>query len=396
MKKTLCVAVMVCVGLVSVMAGISYAQKAPYVVGLAYDLTGITSNLGVASKRGADIALDAINAAGGINGRQLKRIVYDNESNTTKAVINTKKLIDVDKAVICGGYNSSGTTMASIQTAEGGKTVLFSAAASDKIWVPTKKWVFNVVPRQKEASIPLLIENLIQRGAKKIGYIHIDNVYGQTGREVFDAACKEMKLVPAIIEKYSPGSTDVGPQMVHIRAAGVDGLLVTGQLADTVMVIKNARDQGLNFPVASDYAIVSPEFITLAGKHGEGIVTTSLKALVAPDLPANDPQKAVATDLYNKYLKLYGAFSLYSGHGWDIINLLAAALKRVDPSLDPAKPADLVKIREQIRDNLEKTKGFVGQNGIFNYTTTNHNGLGPKCYVPVVIEQGKWRLYKGK
>ena len=65
-------------------------------------------------------------------------------------------------------------------------------------------------------------------------------------------------------------------------------------------------------------------------------------------------------------------------------------------SWTPTKEADVVEIRAQIRDNLEKIKGFVGQNGIFNYSPDNHNGLGPKCYVPVVVENGKWRLYKAK
>ena len=374
----------------------SLAQKSVYTIGIALDLTGITSNIGIAEKRAVEIAVDAINAAGGVNGRQLKPIIYDNESSTTKAVLNTKRLIDVDNAVVCAGYSSSGTTMASIQTAEDGKTVLYSAAASEKVWIPTKKWVFNVVPRQKEASIPILIENLLQRGAKKIGYIYIDNVYGQTGRDVFDVTCKEMNLQPAIIEKYAPGSTDVGPQIVHIKAAGVDGLLVTGQLADTAMVIKNARDLGFTHPIVSDYAIVGPEFIDLAGKYGEGIVTTTLKTLVAPDLPKSDIQKKVATDLYTKYTKQYGGFSLYAGHTWDQIYMIAEALKKVDPKLDPEKPVDLAKIREQVRDNLEKIKGFVGQNGVFNYTPDNHNGLGPKCYVPVVVEKGRWKLYRGK
>jgi branched-chain amino acid transport system substrate-binding protein len=286
--------------------------------------------------------------------------------------------------------------MAAIQTVEEGKIVLFSAGASEKIWIPTKKWVFNVVPRQKEASIPMLIENLIQRGAKKIAYIYIDNVYGQTGKEAFDWAVKEMKITPAIVEKYPPGSTDVGPQLTHIKAAGADALLITGQMADTVMVIKNARDLGFDRTIVSDYAIVGPEFIELAGKYGEGIVTTTLKALVAPDLPNNDIQKKIAMDLYSKYTKQYGPFSLYAGHAWDQAYMLVTALKKVDPKLDPGKPADLVKIREQLRDNLEGIKEFVGQNGVFNYSPDNHNGLGPKCYVPVVVENGKWKLYKGK
>ncbi|MGD0235822.1 MAG: ABC transporter substrate-binding protein [Syntrophorhabdales bacterium] len=387
----------VMLGFLLLACGEGRAQKAaPYPVGAVFDLTGILSSIGSPEKRGQEIAVEAVNAAGGVNGRQLKMTMYDSESNATKGVTETKRLIDVDKVIAGLGYSSTGVSMAAIQTVESGKIVMLGAGASEKIWIPTNKWVFNVVPRQREASIPALLEVLQERGAKKIAYINIDNTFGQTGREVFDWAVKEMKITPAIIEKYAVGSTDVGPQITHIKAAGADGLLITGQMADTVMVIKNARDQGFSGPIVADYSIVGPEFIDLAGKYGEGIVTTSLKTLVAPDLPNNDPQKRVAMELYSKYTKQYGAFSLYAGHGWDEVYLLVTALRKVDPKLDPAKDADLLKIRAQIRDNLETIKGFVGQNGIFNYSPDNHNGLGLKCYVPVVVENGKWRLYKGK
>jgi branched-chain amino acid transport system substrate-binding protein len=396
MKRVFVGTILVIVGLILLTASSSLAQQKlpPYTIGMVTDLTGRMSDMGIANKRGMEIAVEAVNAAGGVNGRQLKVVLYDGESDPSKSVIHTKKVIDVDKAIITTSYNLSGSTMASIQTAEAGKTVLFSASASEKIWIPTKKWIFNVVPRQWEASIPMLIEVLQQKGAKKIAYIYIDSTYGQTGKETFERAVKEMKFTPAIIDKYAPGTTDVAPQITHIKAAGADGILITGNLADTVMVIKNARDMGFTGPIVSDYAIVGPEFINLGGKYVEGIVTTSLKALVAPELPANDPQKKVAMALYSEYIKRHGSFSLYAGHMWDEIYLIVEALKKVDPKLDPTKEADLVKIRAQLRDNLEQIKGFVGQNGIFNYSPDNHNGLPPRCYVPVVVEGGKWRLYK--
>jgi branched-chain amino acid transport system substrate-binding protein len=396
MKRVFVGMVLVIVGLMLLATSSSFAQQKlpPYTIGMVTDLTGRMSDMGIANKRGMEIAVEAVNAAGGVNGRQLKVVLYDGESDPAKSVIHTKKIIDVDKAIITTSYNLSGSTMASIQTAEAGKTVLLSASASERIWIPTKKWIFNVVPRQWEASIPMLIEVLQQKGAKKIAYIYIDSTYGQTGKETFDRAVKEMKFTPAIMEKYAPGTTDVAPQITHIKAAGADGILITGNLADTVMVIKNAKDMGFTGPIVSDYAIVGPEFINLGGKYVEGIVTTSLKALVAPELPANDPQKKVAMALYSEYIKRHGSFSLYAGHMWDEIYLIVEALKKVDPKLDPTKEADLVTIRAQLRDNLEQIKGFVGQNGIFNYSPDNHNGLPPRCYVPVVVEGGKWRLYK--
>ena len=68
------------------------------------------------------------------------------------------------------------------------------------------------------------------------------------------------------------------------------------------------------------------------------------------------------------------------------------ALEKVDPSLDPSNDEDLKKIRSQLRNNIEELKNVVGQNGVFNYSPDNHNGLSYGCYVPVVIENGKWRL----
>lgn len=395
MKKSVAFFVALFLGMGICFAGtVLAAQDMTYPIGFVLDLTGRTSTIGIPEKRAVEIAITAINKAGGINGRKLKSIIYDAGSKTQQAVLHTNRLIDVDKVIICAGYSSSGTSMASIPVAESKKTPLFSAGAASIIWIPTKKWAFNVVPRQLEASIPTLIENLMKRGSKKIAYIYIDNVYGQTGKKTFDQASKMMNFKPIIVQKYSPGSTDVSPQITHIKAAGADGMLITGQLADTFMVIKNARDMGFTDPIVSDYAVVGPEFIDLAGEYGEGIVSTSLKTLVAEDLPADDPQKKICMDLYDEYTKNYGPFSLYAGHTWDQIYIIAEALKNIDPALDPAKSSDLKKIRSLLRDNIEGIKGFVGQNGVFNYTLDNHNGLGPKCYVPVVVKNGKWVLYK--
>ena len=76
--------------------------------------------------------------------------------------------------------------------------------------------------------------------------------------------------------------------------------------------------------------------------------------------------------------------------------MVAMALGKIDPKLDPTKDKDLEMIRSNLRDNLERLKGVVGQNGIFNYSENDHIGLAEGCYVPVVVQGGKWRLYKGK
>ena len=397
MKKLLVLVIVLCMGLIwTVSQEVQAAAKEPYVIGLAVDLTGPTSFIGKPVEAVIKMRVDEFNKAGGINGRALKLVILDNESAPAKTVLNTKKLIEVDKVVACLGYSSSGTTLAAIETAESGETVLYSHASSDKIWIPTKKWVFNVVPRTMEACTPMMIDNLIKRGAKKISYIYIDNAMGQTGLEAFNVYVQKTGIKPAIIEKYEPAATDVSPQITHIKNSGADGLFVDGLAADGALVLKTARELGFRSPINFGYGIVGPEFIRLASKYGEGVLSTSLRALVAKELPDTDPQKKVAVDLYNKYTKAFGDFSLYAGHGWDSISISAQALAKVDPSLDPTNEGDLKKIRSQLRASIEGTKNFLGQNGIFSYTPDNHNGLPPGCYVPVVIEKGKWAFYKEK
>jgi len=374
------------------LAPISEAKKEPYVIGVALELTGRAAGLGIPAERVYKMKVDDINKSGGVNGREIQLVFLDNESKPDKAVLNAKKLMEVDRAVALLGFLTSGAALATAGTAADGEIVLFANASSEKIWRPTKKWVFNVVPRQKDACTPLLVDNLLQRGCKKIAYVYIDTAYGQTGKETFEWVMKKKGLKPAIIEKYAPGTTDVSPQITHIKTSGADGLIICGYMGDTAMVLKSARDLGIKFPIVSEYAVVGPEFIELTGKYGEGVVSTSLKALVASDLADNDVQKKIATELYDRYTQKYGIFSLYGGHAYDALTLTKMALEKVDPNLDPSKDEDLKKIRAQLRDNIEKLKNVVGQNGVFNYSPDNHNGLSYGCYVPVVIENGKWRL----
>ena len=392
MKKFRFVAVAVFVFAGMLLAPVSEAKKTPYVIGVALSLTGRAAGLGIPSQRVYKMRADDFNKAGGINGREMELVFLDNESNPAKGVLNAKKLIEVDKVIALHGYITSGAALASVGTAMDSETVLFANASSQKIWRPTKKWVFNVVPRQKDACTPLLVDNLIGRGAKNIAYIYIDTAYGQTGKETFEWMMKEKGMKPAIIEKYAPGTTDVSPQITHIKTSGADGLIICGYMGDTAMVLKSARDLGIKFPIVSEYAVVGPEFIKLTGKYGEGVISTSLKALVAHDLPDNDIQKKIAMELYDRYTKKYGMFSLYCGHSWDALTLTKIALEKVDPNLDPSNDKDLKKIRAQLRNNIEQLKNVVGQNGIFNYSPDNHNGLPYGCYVPVVIKNGKWHL----
>ena len=395
MKKwTLIAAVSVALGCTVFGAAVQAAERAPYVLGVVLNMTGSSANIGIAEERGARMVVDEINKAGGIHGRQLKLVVLDAEGKPASAVLHTKRQIDVEKAVAVLGYSNSGITLASMETANSGETVMIGGGASEKVWIPTQKWVFNVVPSQKNAMTPFVINELFRLGYRNIAYLYLDTAVGQSGLEAFQGSMDQKKLKPTMVEKYAPGSTDLSPQATHLKTSGADALFMTGFVDDSALLIKTIRDMGIKIPIFSDNAIIGPEFIELGGKYVEGVVSASIKALVAHELPKSDPSKKIAVDLYDKYVKQYGPFSLYAGFGWDMAKLTAKALEKVDGKLDPTNDADLKKIREGIRNNLENTKGFAGQSGVYNYSADNHNGLGSGNYAPIIVKDGKWILYK--
>jgi len=263
---------------------------------------------------------------------------------------------------------------------------------TEKTWVPTKKWVYSVVPRQKDA-FSTILDTFIKLGVKKIACIYVDAAMGQNAREALEWAAKQKGLEITIVEKYSLGTSDVSPQVMHVKSSGADALFIAGYTADAAMVVKTAKSLGFKGPIAGDQAVIGPEFIKLVGADGEGFLTTAPKAIVAHDLKDDDIQKKIAVALHDTYTQKYGTFVLGSAHGWDSMNLVTSALRKVDPKLDPSKPSDVEQIREQIRDNLEKLGEVIGQNGTYRITPENHNGLPPNSHIMLTLKDGTWKQY---
>jgi branched-chain amino acid transport system substrate-binding protein len=371
------------------------AEPAPYVLGMALDLTGVVGSIGTAEKRGFDYMLDKVNAAGGVNGRKLKAIVYDSQCIAVNDVKNAKRLIEVDKVTILTGFtNIQGVFGVFPLVGEAKIPFIMGTPVLATGTPPPNPWVFTVVPDQAMGSTPILVNNLADRGCTKIAFIYVDFIFGQTGLKWFQDTMQKRGLKPAAIEKYAMNAVEMDSQVARIKASGADGIIITGGPADVVQVVKTAHNLGFTGKIAAEYAVVSPEFLKLGGKEIEGLVSSSLRAIAAPDLAPDDPQKKIAMEMYSFYTKKYGDMSLYAAHAWDQISIIVDGLKKVDPKLDPSKPEDVVKIRTQLRDGVEQIKGLVGQNGIFNYSPTDHIGLKLGCYVPVVVKGGEWKLYR--
>ena len=358
-------------------------EKEPYKVGAVFSVTGRTSFLGEPEKKTAVMIAEAINKVGGINGHPLELVIYDDESDETKAVLAVKRLLKKDKVPVIIGPSLSGNTLAVVKVMNDAKVPLVSCAASNKIVTPVvdRHWIFKV-PQSDTHAVEKIYDYLLKNGIKKIAIMSVSTGFGASGREELLRLAPQVGIEILADERYGPKDTDITAQLTRIRGTDAQAIVNWSVGPTQVLAVKNWHDLGMtNMPFYQSHGFGSRKNITLAAGAAEGVFCP-LGRVNIPDLvPADHPQKKVI-EIYNKaYQEKYKEpLSSFGGHGWDALNLVIDALKAVGP--DSAK----------IRDYIETRTNFIGQHGVFNFSPTDHNGLTKEAFEMVVVKDGDWAL----
>lgn len=359
----------------------------PYKIGAVFSITGGASFLGEPEKKTAEMIRDEVNKKGGINGHPLELIIADDETDPTKCNLAVKKLIKKDEVPVVIGPSTSPNSLAVVSVAEESQVPLISCAASYKIVSPdrveTRKWVFKVAGSDSQV-VEKMFDYMKSKGIKKIGIMTVSDGFGASGREELVRLAPESGITVVADETYGPKDTDLSAQLTKIRSAQPDAIVNWSTGPTQILALKAWRDLGMDsIPFYQSHGFGSLKNVELAGKAAEGVLLPLARVNVGNLLPDNQPQKKVIMGYTKAYEALYKEpVSSFGGHAWDSMQLAIAALKAVGP--DPAK----------IRDFLEKTKGFVGQHGIFNMSPKDHNGLSKSDLEMVVVKDGKWALAK--
>jgi branched-chain amino acid transport system substrate-binding protein len=358
-----------------------------YKVGAVFSVTGRASFLGDPEKKTAEMLAEKINKAGGINGKKLELIIYDDEGDATKCNLAVKKLITRDKVCAVVGPSLSGLSLAVIPVAEKYKTPLVSCAASYKIVHNKKtgkpyKWVFKT-PQSDSMAVEAVYTHLKSRGINKIAIISVTSGFGASGRSELIRLAPEYNMNIVADEKYGPKDTDMMAQLTKIKGKA-PAAIVSWSIGPTqVTVTRNWRDLGMaGIPLYQSHGFGSRKNIKLAAGAAEGVFCPLGGCNIAELLPADHPQKSATMDYLKSYTAKYNEpLSSFGGHAWDALQLVVDALSAVG------------KDKGGIRDYLENTKGFVGQHGVFNFSPDDHNGLTwEKSFNMVVVKGDDWAL----
>ena len=358
-------------------------EKEPYKVGAVFSVTGRTSFLGEPEKKTAVMIAEAINKVGGINGHPLELVVYDDESDETKAVLAVKRLLKKDKVPVIIGPSLSGNTLAVVKVMNDAKVPLVSCAASNKIVTPVvdRHWIFKV-PQSDTHAVEKIYDYLLKNGIKKIAIMSVSTGFGASGREELLRLAPQVGIEILADERYGPKDTDITAQLTRIRGTDAQAIVNWSVGPTQVLAVKNWHDLGMtNMPFYQSHGFGSRKNITLAAGAAEGVFCPLGRVNIPDLIPADNPQKKII-EIYNAaYQEKYKEpLSSFGGHGWDALNLVIDALKAVGP--DSAK----------IRDYIETRTNFIGQHGVFNFSPTDHNGLTKEAFEMVVVKDGDWAL----
>ena len=364
----------------SIFTGVHAAE--PIKIGSFLSVTGPASFLGDSELKTLEMYVESINEAGGVIGRPLKLVHYDDAGDASAARNFASRLIRSDRVDIIVGGSTTGTTMAAVPLVEQARVPFISLAGAVVITDPVKPWVFKT-PQSDRAAAERVLRDIKSRGLTKVALISGTDGFGRSGREQTLAIAGDVGVEIVADVTYSPTDTDMTAQLTRIRnTADVEAVFNFGFGQSPAIVTRNYSQLGIKLPFYQSHGVASDRFLELLGDAGEGLRLPASPLLVPDSLPDSDPQKAVVQSYKTLYEKRWNMqVSTFGGYAHDGLVIAVAAIEKAG-STD----------REAVRKALESIEGHVGVTGVFNMSSEDHNGLSPDSFRILEVKNGQWKL----
>jgi branched-chain amino acid transport system substrate-binding protein len=360
------------------------AQGAPIRIGSIFSYTGPAAFLGDRMKRSVELFVEETNRRGGINGRRIESIIYDSASESTKAVLAAKRLIEQDRVdVIVGDGNRSDIGLAILPTVQRAEVPLMSVSGATALVEPVRDraWVFKSTVNDAEV-VARLLDFFKKRNIKDVAMLNDTGAFGVSARDQLRAQAPAAGI-NVVYEEFGPGDSDLTTQLTRIRGTSAQAIICWTVTPAGVVFLKNAQQLGLKQMLVHGFGFVAERYMQLAGDAADGLLLTSLKFPVAEQLPDSDPIKATILDYKARYrAKFNEETDVYGGQAWDGIGMVAHAIARGGGSE-----------RGKIRAGLEEhVRDYRGVGGVFQFSPQKHWGLAKHDVVMIEWRQGKFRL----
>lgn len=372
-------------GAALLLAGPAAAQRAPEPIriGAVLSVTGPASFLGDPEDKTLRLYVNRINQAGGVNGRPLQLIVYDDGGDANRARTFATRLVEDDRVVAMVGGTTTGTTMAMRPVFEDARIPFISLAGGIEIIDPPQPFTFKT-PHTDRMACEKIFADLKARGLSRIVMISGTDGFGASMRAQCQRVAGAAGITILAEETYGPRDSDMTPQLTRLRnAEGAQAIVNAGFGQGPAIVTRNVAQLGIRLPLYQSHGVASRQFIELATPQAaEGVRLPAAALLVAEQLPESDPQRKVVLDYKQAFEREFNQpVSTFGGHAYDGLMILVEAMRRAN-STDGAK----------LRDAIRATRGFIGTGGVVTMSATDHMGLDLSAFRMVEVRGGEWRL----
>ncbi|MBF0528057.1 MAG: branched-chain amino acid ABC transporter substrate-binding protein [Deltaproteobacteria bacterium] len=367
-KLWLSILMMACLGLL--MAG--PAMAADLKIGIMVPTTGSEATYGKDMENAYKLAVEEINAKGGVNGMKIVTVTADDACDPQNATQAASKLVSEGVTAVVGGY-CSGATIPTLKIyGDAGIPFVVTAANSSKFLKsnPGNTFLVNSLATDQ---VVTAMDVFKAKGLKKLAIVHQGDAYSQDLAELTKDAWTKAGNQVVAYEVVNKGEQDFSALVTRLKSSGPDAVFWTAYYAEGGLLIKQLRQAGFTKLVIVGDGSNSPKLMEIGGKAAEGVLC--LTNPTAELLPA-------AKTFSENYKKTFKSDpGPYSTLSYDGMKLLAAAIENI-------KSVD----KKAIMEALKNTKDFTGIAGPISFT--KDNTLARSNFVVVEAKGGKWVLFK--
>ena len=332
--------------------------------------TGPGAAYGTAMKEGVDLAVEEIN-----NNPNTKMKIdlktYDTKLVKAEAINAMKKTIEQDKVLAVEGPMTSGEMFAAGPIAQQSKVVAFGTGTTAPGITDIGDYIFrNAIPGKM--AIPITVKKAQEKlGFKKVAILYSNNNDQMVGEnKIYQELFKDMGIEVVATETFADKDTDFSAQLTKIQAANPDVIAVAGLYQEGALIVKKAREMGMNQPILANNGFNSPAYIQQAGEAANGTLVAT---------PWNAESKSEKAQNFRKaFVAKYGHEpDQFAAQAYDAMYVMHQAAEQSGTTTD----------RKKFRDALAKIKDFEGATGKFQFD--DHRD--PKMDLSIMeAKDGKW------
>jgi branched-chain amino acid transport system substrate-binding protein len=338
-------------------------------IGMWTPLSGPVALLGQSARDAVRLWAKEVNDKGGVHGRKINFIFYDDAGSPQEAQTVIRRLIDQDQVFMLISGSVSGSTLPVRQVITREKVPFVSSISSNvNLMKPFSRYIFRIYANEDSQALGMVDWMMEHEKLKRPAIIYNSNDYGVGGFQIFQERLKEKyAIAPAAAERYNPGDQDFSAQLLRIKGANPDGLLIYAFAQEAGIIVRQAKELGIATKLFGGGGTSTPLLQRGAGAAAVGFVSV----LVVPDIPDSSQMPGIAA--YRDKLKanLYpdgfppGRPSEYDLAGYAAGKMTEKALEQVGKNLT----------REAFIDALEGLKDFdSGVTFPITYSKESHEG----------------------